>query len=156
MASSPTGSHRATWRSWSNVLRAVLTTIVAILVLSSRIEIWHLAVVGVVFGTVDAVFLPAINTLVPRLVPPSRLAAANALMQGTAQLMGTVGPAIAGFAIGLIGVGDRVRHRCRDVRDRRTCTVARPVRLRPPSARRNRTPGPDAAGRRDRDGDPDA
>ena len=88
----------------SNVLRAVLTTIVAILVLSSRIEIWHLAVVGVVFGTVDAVFLPAIDTLVPRLVPPSRLAAANALMQGTAQLMGTVGPAIAGFAIGLIGV----------------------------------------------------
>ena len=61
--------------------------------------------VGVVFGTVDAVFLPAINTLVPRLVPPSRLAAANALMQGTAQLMGTVGPAIAGFAIALIGVG---------------------------------------------------
>jgi MFS family permease len=89
---------------WSNVLRAVLTTIVAILVLSSRIEIWHLAAVSVVFGTVDAVFLPAINTLVPRLVPPSRLAAANALMQGTAQLMGTVGPAIAGFAIGLIGV----------------------------------------------------
>jgi len=89
---------------WSNVLRAVLTTIVAILVLSNRIEIWHLAVVGVVFGTVDAVFLPAINTLVPRLVPPSRLAAANALMQGTAQLMGTIGPAIAGFAIGLIGV----------------------------------------------------
>jgi len=89
---------------WSNVLRAVLTTMVAILVLSSRIEIWHLAAVSVVFGTVDAVFLPAINTLVPRLVPPSRLAAANALMQGTAQLMGTVGPAIAGFAIGLIGV----------------------------------------------------
>ena len=27
--------------------------------------------VGVVFGTVDAVFLPAINTLVPRLVPPT-------------------------------------------------------------------------------------
>ena len=61
----------------------------------SRSGIWPL--VGVVFGTVDAVFLPAINTLVPRLVPPSRLAAANALMQGTAQLIGTVGPAIAGF-----------------------------------------------------------
>jgi MFS family permease len=89
----------------SNVLRAILTTIVAILVLGGRIEIWHLALVGVIFGTVDAVFLPAIGTLVPRLVPPSRLAAANAMMQGTAQLMGTVGPAIAGFAIALIGVG---------------------------------------------------
>ena len=89
----------------SNVLRAVLTTIVAILVLGGRIETWHLAVAGVLFGTVDAVFLPAINTLMPRLVLPSRLPAANALMQGTAQLMGTVGPAIAGFAIALIGVG---------------------------------------------------
>ena len=89
----------------SNVLRAVLTTIVAFLVLGSQIQIWHLVAVGVVFGTVDAVFLPAINTLVPRLVPPGRLAAANALMQGTAQLMGTVGPAIAGFTIALIGVG---------------------------------------------------
>ena len=89
----------------SNVLRALLTSIVAILVVGGRIEIWQLAVVGVVFGTVDAVFLPAINTLVPRLVPPNRLAAANALMQGTAQLMGTVGPAVAGFAIALIGVG---------------------------------------------------
>ncbi len=89
----------------SNILRAILTTIVAILVVGGRIEIWHLALVGVVFGTVDAVFLPAISTLVPRLVPSSRLAAANALMQGTAQLMGTVGPAIAGFAIAVIGVG---------------------------------------------------
>jgi len=89
----------------SNVLRAVLTSIVAILVVGGRIEIWQLALVGVVFGTVDAVFLPAINTLVPRLVPANRLAAANALMQGTAQLMGTVGPAVAGFAIALIGVG---------------------------------------------------
>jgi len=89
----------------SNALRAILTSIVAILVLGGRIEIWHLALVGVVFGTVDAVFLPAINTLVPRLVPASRLAAANAMMQSTAQLMGTVGPAIAGVAIALIGVG---------------------------------------------------
>jgi MFS family permease len=89
----------------SNVLRAVLTTLVAFLVLGSQIQIWHLVAVGVVFGTVDAVFLPAINTLVPRLVPPGRLAAAKALMQGTAQLMGTVGPAIAGFTIALIGVG---------------------------------------------------
>lgn len=89
----------------SNVVRAVLTSIVAILVVGDRIEIGQLALVGVVFGTVDAVFLPAINTLVPRLVPPSRLAPANAMMQGTAQLMGTVGPAVAGFAIALIGVG---------------------------------------------------
>ncbi len=75
------------------------------LVIGERVELWQLAAVGVVFGTVDAVFLPAINTLVPRLVPVERLAAANAVMQGTGQLVGTAGPAIAGFAVALVGVG---------------------------------------------------
>ena len=89
----------------SNVLRAVLTTIVAALVIGERVELWHLAAVGVVFGTVDAVFLPAINTLVPRLVPSERLAAANAMLQGTGQLVGTIGPAVAGFSVALVGVG---------------------------------------------------
>jgi predicted MFS family arabinose efflux permease len=89
----------------SNVLRAILTTIVAALVIGERVELWHLAAVGVVFGTVDAVFLPAINTLVPRLVPSERLAAANAMLQGTGQLVGTIGPAVAGFAVALVGVG---------------------------------------------------
>ena len=89
----------------SNILRAVVTTIVAGLVLGAQVQVWHLALAGVVFGTVDAIFLPAINTLVPRLVPADRLAAANALMQGTAQLVGTVGPAIAGIAIAIVGIG---------------------------------------------------
>ncbi len=89
----------------SDLLRAVLTTVVAGLVLGAQVQLWHLAVVGIAFGTVDAVFLPAINTLVPRLVPSDRLAAANAVMAGTAQLVGTVGPAVAGFAVALTGVG---------------------------------------------------
>src|SRR6516164_8500733 len=83
----------------SNVVRAIVTTLIAALVLGGRVELWYLAAAGVVFGTVDAVFLPAINTLIPRLVPVDRLAAANAVMAGTAQLMGTVGPAVAGFAV---------------------------------------------------------
>ncbi len=89
----------------SNVVRAVVTTVVAGLVVGARVELYQLAVAGAIFGTVDAVFLPAINTLVPRLVPAHRLASANAVMQGTAQLGNTVGPAIAGFAIAIIGVG---------------------------------------------------
>ena len=89
----------------SNVIRATLTTIVAALVLGAQVQLWQLALVGVLFGTVDAIFLPAINTLIPRLVPADRLAPANAVMQGTAQLVGTLGPAVAGFAVALIGVG---------------------------------------------------
>jgi MFS family permease len=89
----------------SNLLRAAVTAVVAGLVAGAQVQIWHLALAGVVFGTVDAVFLPAINTLVPRLVPVDRLAAANAVMQGSAQLVGTVGPALAGLAVVAVGPG---------------------------------------------------
>lgn len=89
----------------SNVARAVITTAVAVLVLGGRIEIWHLALAGALFGTVDAVFFPAIGTIVARLVPEDRLGPANAVLQGTQQLMQTVGPAVAGFAVATIGVG---------------------------------------------------
>ena len=41
----------------SNVLRAALTTVVAALVLGAQVQLWHLALVGVAFGTVDAVFI---------------------------------------------------------------------------------------------------
>jgi predicted MFS family arabinose efflux permease len=89
----------------SNVVRAVITTMIAILVLGGRIEIWHLLVAGALFGTVDAVFFPAIGTIVARLVPEDRLGPANSVLQGTQQLMSTVGPALAGLAIATIGVG---------------------------------------------------
>jgi MFS family permease len=88
----------------SNIIRAVLTATIAALIFGDRIQIWHLMLLGVAFGTVDAVFYPAINTLVARLVPSERLAAANGLLQGTTQLIGTIGPAFAGFAIAIVGV----------------------------------------------------
>jgi predicted MFS family arabinose efflux permease len=89
----------------SNVIRAMVTTAIAGLVLGSQVQIWQLVMAGVIFGTVDAVFFPAINTIVARLAPTEQLASANALLQGTQQLMSTVGPAIAGFTVAIIGVG---------------------------------------------------
>jgi len=89
----------------SNAVRAVITTVIAALVLGDRIEIWHLVIAGALFGTVDAVFFPAIGTIVARLVPADRLGAANAVLQGTQQFMHTVGPALAGFAIAIVGIG---------------------------------------------------
>ncbi len=90
---------------WSNVVRAAVTTAIAALVLGARIEIWQLVLAGALFGTVDAFFYPAMNTIVARLVPEEQLSAANAALQGTQQLMNTFGPALAGFAIAIIGVG---------------------------------------------------
>src|SRR5512141_590857 len=58
----------------SNVVRAVVTTAIAGLVLGSQVQVWQLVAAGVVFGTVDAVFFPAINTIVARLAPADQLA----------------------------------------------------------------------------------
>ena len=89
----------------SNLLRAGVVALLTVLVVSGRAELWHLVVLGVIFGTVDAFFLPALNTMIPMLVPSDRLPAANAVIQGTAQLAGLIGPAIAGVVVALIGTG---------------------------------------------------
>ena len=112
------------------------------------------------FGTVDAIFLPAINTLIPRLVPADRLAPANAVMQGTAQLVGTVGPGDRRLRGGAHRRRCRIRHRCRcpspsprarcGWSDRAPDPVIRPIRTRPTPPPRSSTlaPTPDDAAAR--------
>jgi MFS family permease len=89
----------------SNVLRSVVVGVVAILVLSGRAELWHLVVLAVIFGSVDALFFPALNTIIPMLVPSERLPAANGLVQVTNQFSHLVGPALAGVVVAAIGTG---------------------------------------------------
>jgi MFS family permease len=92
----------------SNGLRAVLVGAVAALVLTRHAELWQLYVLGVCFGIVDAVFYPAVAAIVPALVETEQLPAGNALVQGTAQIMGLIGPALAGTLIaatGSLGLG---------------------------------------------------
>ena len=89
----------------SNLLRAAVVAVLTVLVVSGRVELWHLVVLGITFGSVDAIFIPAMNTIVPMLVPSDRLPAANALVQGTAQLAGLIGPALAGIVVAIVGTG---------------------------------------------------
>jgi MFS family permease len=89
----------------SNVIRGVVVGILATLVISGRAELWHLYVLAGMFGVVDAFFYPALNTIVPMLVPERQLAPANALVQGAQQIMGLFGPALAGVMIALVQTG---------------------------------------------------
>ena len=99
----PTGSRRASLILASNILRAVVDDGITVLVVTGQVELWHLVVLAVIFGTVDALFFPAMNTLIPLLVPVERLPAANGLVQATQQLAGLVGPAVAGVVVALVG-----------------------------------------------------
>jgi hypothetical protein len=89
----------------SNVLRGVVVAVVAGLVLTGRAELWHLYVLAAIFGIVDAFFYPALNTIIPMLVSERLLPAANAAIQGSVQVMGLIGPALAGAAIALVETG---------------------------------------------------
>jgi MFS family permease len=89
----------------SNAIRGVTVGILAALVLNDRAELWHLYVLAGIFGVVDAFFYPAMNTIVPMLVPERQLAPANALVQGAQQVMLLVGPAVAGALVALVSTG---------------------------------------------------
>jgi len=89
----------------SNAVRGTFVGVLAILVLSGSAELWQLYVLASVFGIVDAFFWPALSTIVPMLVPEDHLPAANALMQGSQQLTGLIGPALAGLLVAAVGTG---------------------------------------------------
>jgi MFS family permease len=90
---------------WSNVVRGIVVAIVATLVLTGAAQLWHLFVLALIFGTVDALFYPAVNTIIPMLVGERLLPPANALIQGTQQLTGLIGPAAAGVLVAAVNTG---------------------------------------------------
>lgn len=89
----------------SNAIRAVVVGIVAALVLTGNAQLWQLYILAGIFGVVDAFFYPAMNTIVPMLVNDSLLSPANALVQGTQQLAGLIGPALAGIVVAAVQTG---------------------------------------------------
>jgi MFS family permease len=90
---------------YSNAFRALVVAVLAVLVLTGRAELWHLFMFAAIFGVVDALFYPALNTILPMLVDEETLPPANALMQGSQQLAGLIGPAIAGIFIAAVQIG---------------------------------------------------
>ena len=89
----------------SNAIRGVVVGALAALVLTGRAELWHLYVLAATFGIVDAFFYPALNTIIPMLVPERQLAPANALVQSAMQVTGLIGPALAGGLVALVQTG---------------------------------------------------
>jgi MFS family permease len=93
---------RALLVSTSARLLTVATLGLVVLAGSATLPVLYIA--SFVFGVADAFFFPAMQAIVPTLVPSDDLAAANALNQGTGQLTGLVGPGLAGVAIATLGM----------------------------------------------------
>jgi hypothetical protein len=85
----------------SDIARLILTSLLAVIMLTNTIELWMIYLFALLFGTVAGFFIPASNAILPQLVPPEKLQAGNAIFQGTAQLSLFLGPVIAGGLIAL-------------------------------------------------------
>ena len=89
----------------AHLLRGVVVGALAALVLSGSATLPLLAVLGAMFGVLDALYLPAQQAFVPRTLDADRLPSGNSLLQGTLQLASIVGPPLAGAFIVVVGTG---------------------------------------------------
>ncbi|WP_329277756.1 MFS transporter [Streptomyces sp. NBC_00691] len=89
----------------SDTVRCLIVLGVAALVLVTAPTLWTLAGVALVFGIVDALFLPAVGALPPRIAPHDQLARVQG-MRGLASRSGAVvGAPLGGLAVALGGPG---------------------------------------------------
>jgi MFS family permease len=95
----------------SNLVAAIAamlnTMLIAVVAAMLSLGVFHLSfIIGIaaLFGLLEAFLYPAILALLPQLVSKSRLAEANAWMQGSEQITNVVGPAAAGITIGAFGL----------------------------------------------------
>src|SRR4029453_18500975 len=81
----------------SDVARAALVALVAILAARQELSLWHIYAANLAFGLVNAFFQPAYAAVVPQLTPRELLPSANALTDLSAQFAGIAGPILGAF-----------------------------------------------------------
>lgn len=81
---------------------AVVLGLALVLALGSP-GLWVLVLVALVFGIVDALFMPAVGALPPRIAGPGQLVRVQGLRSLAERVGHTAGPPVAGLAMGLGG-----------------------------------------------------
>jgi len=83
--------------------RTLCVAVIGALVALHLIALWQIYVLAFIFGIADAFAAPASSTLMPSIVEPDQLQAANSITQSTQQLTTIVGPAPAGLIVKTLG-----------------------------------------------------
>jgi MFS family permease len=90
----------------ADVVRGVAVGVLAVLSLAGALELWHIAVLVVFYGSGAAFFAPAFDAIVPELLPAEQLGQANALDQVVRPIaFRLAGPALGGVVVGALGSG---------------------------------------------------
>ncbi len=81
----------------------LLALLMAFLVATGHIALWHVIGIAVLMGVVNSFEMPAVSALVPELVEKAEIADAIAIDRSAFHATRLVGPALAGALIGLWG-----------------------------------------------------
>jgi MFS family permease len=87
----------------TDVIRFGLHALLAVLIFTGTVEIWHIAVIEACFGTAEAFFRPAMSGLVPQTVPEEEIQPARAALSTLETVAEFTGPALATALV--LGVG---------------------------------------------------
>lgn len=87
-------------------VQAALLIIVGVLAIGDQVQIWHLAVTGFAFGIAEGFYIPAYTALLPTILAPEDLLAANGI-EGVLRpgLQFALGPAIGALLVQLWSPG---------------------------------------------------
>ena len=88
---------------WSSVGRAATLGAIPVLWALDALEVWTLVVLLLAFGAFSVFAFAATQSLLPRLVPRDRLVPANARLDQSDAAAQTLGPALGGGLVGLLG-----------------------------------------------------
>lgn len=89
----------------SDLLRAVVQTLIALAFFVGQIHVWELAAGAAIFGFAGAFFDPASTGLIPSIAPAEHLQEANALLGLSRGILEVSGPAVAGLIVVSLGFG---------------------------------------------------
>ncbi|MFJ5923570.1 MFS transporter [Kitasatospora sp. NPDC092948] len=89
----------------SDGLRCATQAAMAVLMFTAHDRIWAMAALMVLWGLAEAVFMPSLDALLPRLVPAGQLGDANALLGIARNGTAVAGPALAGGLTAVAGPG---------------------------------------------------
>lgn len=87
----------------SDAVRCAVILALALVVALTAPGLWVLVLVALVFGVVDALFMPAVGALPPRIAGPGQLVRVQGLRSLAERVGHTAGPPVAGLAMGLGG-----------------------------------------------------
>jgi MFS family permease len=90
----------------TDLARAFLHALVALLIFTGAVRIWQLVAVEALFGAAQAFFQPAYSGLIPQSVPEDLIQDARALTESVANLAFLIGPAIATALVLGLGAGE--------------------------------------------------